>query len=726
MGNFFIWLFISLFGGYNGKIKSLLRREYRMSKHFILNSKFTWNNVGPEGGYFVNVAVDPQDSNMAILKGVMLWITRDGTTWQVLREEGLDSYVTFTGYHHLLIGVRDTLYRSSNDANTFVSVRTTGIIRAMSQRASDTVYLVQDSAYSPYLYKTTDGGINWLKIGPSPACSYITYAPSNSDILYAIIGTDSIYILRSLNGGITWDTVAPISDGLDVSDIEVNPENAGEVFVSCGFEGNSGLIYTPDSFHTVVNIPELLIPCDVEFLSSDTVLIASVIPTGIIRGIRGTTGWTFESVDTLTTCTDIECSGNVIYVSATTGALKSSDRGEHFTVNESGLHGTFTYSGKNLSQMTDETVYMPSIMGNALYITRNGGVSWEKVYIPDVAIIFDVEANPQNENLVYIACGAGAMDFSGNLLLFNILHSSDGGRTFVPKDTFIGNPDEYNWIETIHTFSDSPNVVIGMCVMYDNNEALNIVRSTDTGHTFPDTVGVFTGSHYEDFAGSNPVFIQSDNVIFASYDYGHSFSFLTFSGNFNEISSLAFCKKDSMLFYNSYEYSDTIYAFKITDSTLMRYPVPEVHFIYITENGGLYSIALDNNFVFYTGTCEMPFDSSEIVDFPVGAIRASSNEVLLFSYGRGVFRSTDAVAGLKNENYDIHKNVSFIVKSEVFEMPYEGYRGEAVLFSPSGRLMRKYSNVKEKIYLGELPEGVYFIKKADDIDIKPIKIIKVK
>ena len=733
MGNIIIFLAVSLFRGYNTKIQSYIRKNTGFQASY---SKSNWTNVGPEGGYFLNVAADPQDSNLAILQGVNLWITRDGNTWQMLREDGFYAYITFTGYHRLLLGIHDTLYYSSDGGMTFSPIRTTGYIRTMSRIPSDTVYLVQDSVGVSYLYLTTDGGINWDRVSPLSYVNYkyITYAPSDPNIIYMAASlnysSDSVYIIRSNDGGITWHILSLIGEGSDVTDIEVNPQDPREAFAACGFDGGFGLIYTTDSFQTINFLPQMVISYDVEFISPDSILVANIIPNGIMLGIKDSSGnWSFDPVDTLTTCTGIARSGNVFYVSATTGALKSIDGGMSFYTNESGLHGTITYSGGSISKMIGRTVYMPSIQGNALYITHNGGVTWQKVYIPDVAIIFDVEANPGDENIVYIACGAGKMDTSGNFILHNILRSSDGGVTFTPVDSFTGNPDSLSWKESLHAFSDSSNVLLAMVMVYSDSgpDTMKIVRSTDQGASFNDTIGIFT-YFYEDFAGDNPVFIEADSAIFVSYDYGLTFNILDSVPN--TIESMTYYDKDSTLFYNTYEFSDSAYALRITNLQKESFYVPGIYTLYAAENGGLYALATNYpDFTFYRGTFESPFNSSETLSLPSGAIRASSNEVLLFSYGMGVFRSVDAVSSIKDEK-GITKSSNFkdilFVESNILHIPSSISANEARIFTLDGRLIKTIEIQRRKhISLKNLKAGIYMIKLIGR-DNRILRIVKIK
>jgi len=87
------------------------------------------------------------------------------------------------------------------------------------------------------LWKTTDGGVNWKTTTDYLSClgvSDIAVNQSNPDILYIATGdvdageTYSIGVLKSIDGGISWDTTGlsyKTSDKLTVARIKISPAN---------------------------------------------------------------------------------------------------------------------------------------------------------------------------------------------------------------------------------------------------------------------------------------------------------------------------------------------------------------------------------------------------------------------------------------------------------------------------------------------------------------------
>jgi photosystem II stability/assembly factor-like uncharacterized protein len=121
-----------------------------------------------------------------------------------------------------------------------------GRVKAIAVHPNDplTVYI---GAASGGLWKTTDGGENWLDIGhslPSQSFGAIAIDPNNPDIIYAgsgeaILGAFYCYpgngLYKSTDGGQTWSV---ITDGFGpvtcFSDLEVSPFNSNVVIAALG------------------------------------------------------------------------------------------------------------------------------------------------------------------------------------------------------------------------------------------------------------------------------------------------------------------------------------------------------------------------------------------------------------------------------------------------------------------------------------------------------------
>ena len=96
------------------------------------------------------------------------------------------------------------------------------------------------------LWKTTDGGLNWTTNTdnlPVLGVTDILINPTNTDIMYIATGdahgsdTYSVGVLKSTDGGITWDTTGlsyNISQSKEISKLEMNPNYPDSIFAATG------------------------------------------------------------------------------------------------------------------------------------------------------------------------------------------------------------------------------------------------------------------------------------------------------------------------------------------------------------------------------------------------------------------------------------------------------------------------------------------------------------
>jgi photosystem II stability/assembly factor-like uncharacterized protein len=90
------------------------------------------------------------------------------------------------------------------------------------------------------LYKSTDGGDNWTKIGldSTEHIAKIVIDPSNSDIVYVAapgpLWNDSKHrgLYKSTDAGKTWQTILYISEKAGVADLEMDPSNPSVLYAT--------------------------------------------------------------------------------------------------------------------------------------------------------------------------------------------------------------------------------------------------------------------------------------------------------------------------------------------------------------------------------------------------------------------------------------------------------------------------------------------------------------
>ncbi|HRE42224.1 MAG TPA: YCF48-related protein [Ignavibacteria bacterium] len=107
------------------------------------------------------------------------------------------------------------LLKTTNAGNNWFEVATPGLLEwtDMSILSTDTIYLVDDNGFNGGIFRTTDGGQNWLRIlGPSG---------SLPDKIYMVNGelgfiTDGNYLRRTTDGGFTWQNIPSVGGFTDM------------------------------------------------------------------------------------------------------------------------------------------------------------------------------------------------------------------------------------------------------------------------------------------------------------------------------------------------------------------------------------------------------------------------------------------------------------------------------------------------------------------------------
>ena len=86
-------------------------------------ANFTWDWVGPEGGTFWRVVVDPQNSDLAfaLSEGGDLWRTVDGNSWLVVPNFMYQhpNFALYTSQNHALIAIDSLIYNTTDGGNNW-------------------------------------------------------------------------------------------------------------------------------------------------------------------------------------------------------------------------------------------------------------------------------------------------------------------------------------------------------------------------------------------------------------------------------------------------------------------------------------------------------------------------------------------------------------------------------------------------------------------------------
>ncbi|HMT11250.1 MAG TPA: hypothetical protein PKA39_06460, partial [Ignavibacteria bacterium] len=142
------------------------------------------------------------------------------------------------------VSVNPTGMFYSRTNNNYISGRTNSITFVSGQ---PNVFYI--AAAQGGVWKTTDGGLNWVALTdnlPTLACGDVVVNPANPNVLYLGTGElnysgDSQYgdgIYKSTNAGVTWVQVAPASlVGNRCSQISIDPTNTNILY----YAGNLGV-----------------------------------------------------------------------------------------------------------------------------------------------------------------------------------------------------------------------------------------------------------------------------------------------------------------------------------------------------------------------------------------------------------------------------------------------------------------------------------------------------
>jgi photosystem II stability/assembly factor-like uncharacterized protein len=299
-----------------------------------------------------------------------------------------------------------TLYRTTNWGETWSPTQTplTHHVQAVVVNPTDALKLY--AATQDYVYKTTDGGVNWTRCvwgddgntfslaidfesGPQP----ILYAGSTVYTPFPIPTTDAV-IYKSTNDGQSWSLAKNISMGLKTTGLALAPGTSGRV------------IYATTKVMGV-------------YVSLDWGATWAPKNQGIV------------DLSLLCVAPDPDPAHlGVVYVGAENTVYKSTDFGDSWQEVHDGMNPR-----EVLALTTRGGDIFGSIQGRRVFNkSSNSGSSWKTVFAPWGGITAtDIDLVPQDQNRVF-----GILD-EGSLA--EIFRSTDGGATWAACLGTSGPPD---------------------------------------------------------------------------------------------------------------------------------------------------------------------------------------------------------------------------------------------------------------------------------------------
>lgn len=232
---------------------------------------FNWNNMNStlsvtqfyggdvdSDGTFILGGTQDNDSVMGVTNNVNSWFqtkTGDGGFCAI---DPINDSVFYGEYVNL------EMYRSNDGGVTWFQI-TNGLTEAGTNNA---LFIApfkhhptqQNILYAGArrIYKTTNGGSNWVSIrgngaSTTPRCSAMDVTPLAPELIW--VGYENGTLGRSEDGGDTWTTISPptVTGNQMVTDIAIRHDNPNHVFVTYGGYETDRIWFTPDNGTTWEN-----------------------------------------------------------------------------------------------------------------------------------------------------------------------------------------------------------------------------------------------------------------------------------------------------------------------------------------------------------------------------------------------------------------------------------------------------------------------------------------
>ena len=294
------------------------------------------------------------------------------------------------------------------------------------------------------IYKTTDGGENWKKMGleNTERIAKILIQPADANIVYvAAMGhlwnsNEERGVFKSVNGGESWTKILYIDENTGCADLTFDPDNPEILyaamwefrrypyFFDSGGEG-SGLFISRDGGDTWGKVTE-----------------------GFPKGTLGRIAVSVSTVDPNIVYALIESEKSALY--------RSEDKGKSWEkVNETTVMGTrpFYFSYIVTDPVDTNRIYKP---GYYLAYSENGGKNFRATYVTGGRVHGDLHAlwiSEKNNNLMYLGTDGGlyvsndkgsSWRFFRNLPVSQFYHISVDNQK--PYNVYGGLQDNGSWM----------------------------------------------------------------------------------------------------------------------------------------------------------------------------------------------------------------------------------------------------------------------------------------
>jgi len=355
-----------------------------------------------------------------------------GATWQELFHHP-------AGFNAVAASPNGTLLVADKAAQVYRSVDG-GLTWTLALDAGDGLYQNPRLAFDPLspetayvgvsggLWRSTDGGATWGKIGTLPGgepverVSALAFPGTQPGFLYALIGSR---LFRSEDGGLTWSGGVPLLGGFQ--DLAVDPADPQTVYVT-----GLAVYVSHDGGETAT---EIVTPDTSPHTGRLAIAISPATPDTLYVAVTGL------------------------------GVMVSTDAGGHWTLDEQrGLSANQIGLG-DFTAAPSGRLYQEPYDNGIIYRSLNHGASWTPLTrLPGspAPVLFDLTEEAGSPGRLWAASNP-------------LLHSTDGGTSWSPAPP-LRTPSG-------HVASPAPHVVLAA--------GCGLQRSTDSGRTWTERFKCF-------------------------------------------------------------------------------------------------------------------------------------------------------------------------------------------------------------------------------------------
>ena len=493
----------------------ILHAQFFIASHCLAET--TWQAIGPFGGNFKAIAIDPSNSQTVYAgtdgDGGVFKSTNGGASWTAANSGMTDTYVYSlaidpTNSQTIYVGTLGGVFKSTNSGTSW---------KATSNQDSDGYSMlngVNSITIDPHdsqtvfvgggssgVWKSTNGGASWIRknngIAPLPQYVNISniYAlvidPTNSQTIYC--GADT-GLYKSTNGGDSW---TPINNGIPNAPshfrtiLVIDTTNNQTLYATSrsSFDGifkstNGGTTWTK-----VMDVGDF--GSSVESLTidpTDSQTIYSGVDSTLFKSTDGGTSWTasnkgndlFTSFNngininySLYSITIDPNDGQTVYIGTYRGGiLKSTNGGASFRGANNGLAGNVVNT-LLLDPSDSQILYVGTVTG--IFKSINSGASWT-VTSSGIAssMILSLAIEPTNSQRIYAGTNTG------------VWISTNGGNTWTMANNGIPTPNTFPVVYSI-AIDPTDNQTLYIAVWFGFGDGSGVYKSINGGATWSAT-----------------------------------------------------------------------------------------------------------------------------------------------------------------------------------------------------------------------------------------------